>query len=653
MSIWTDSDSEQRETFQSRPTVNQLLIAVAVLLASIIAAVAGGPGLGVLVATLAVLSAAIWIAYGGGSVGARAVPEAQELAAQPLRQSAVPAASSARTLPSVHMPKFTIDRESVTSLSFLAAAGSILSIVIAGAFVFLRDRDLVPPGLFADEAEIGVQSWNLLHGHASTSMIPFFYHHLEYDHVGTLPLFATAPFVGIFGLTEHALRGASAFWTILAAIVIYLTLRRLRVPYAVVPVLVTMVSPLVILIARTNFGHAPSLFAMGAGFLMWMIARQAERHYLALAAGIVIGISAYGQPSYYIAAPLLFLAIGVTEIAYNRLDWQAYRSVAWLALGAMLILLPVPYRALTYDPFLDRYRDKTEGAAHGIERLENLIKAYPDYFSYDMLFVRGTGGWQTRHTLVGAPWFFATVAIMLAVGLVSLVAVRGDASKRYFWPMALVLFLYPIPDVVSRPPGDPPYSFSLIWGAIAIPFVAGYGLIGVQRLAKKVTLTIPRPSLIYAGAILAATFISLFGFWRGSFANYPNVAADYWGWQFGARPIAEAFESHAGEYDQFLFSPDFNAAYVLEDFVMHGSDIADITTVGGLDKIDLTKRQLFAVRESSFDQSKGSQYPAQSYMKVIGTIDYPNGSTAFYLVTVDPALVQGPATNGETTTPAG
>ncbi len=650
MSIWARSDSDRRETFQSRPGVNQLLIAVLVLLGAIIAALLGGPGFGILVVTLALLASALWIAYGSTPAS---TPADTTPGARPPGQNARSVATAPQSKSRPTLPPFSVDRASITSLSFLATIGSILAIVVAGAFVFLRDRDIVPPGFFADEAEIGVQSWNLLHGHAATTSIPFFYHHLEYEHLGSLPLFATAPFVALFGLTENAVRGSSAFWTILAAIVIYLTLRKLQVPYAAVPVLVTLLSPLVILVARTNFGHAPSLLAMSCGFLMWVIARQGERRWLAFAAGVVIGISAYGQSSYYVAAPLFLLAIGVTEIAYNRLEWKSYRSIFWMGLGAVLILLPVPYRALTYDPFLDRYRDKTAGAVHGVDRLQTWIKGYPDYFSYDMLFVHGTTGWQTRHTIVGAPWFFVTVLVMLAVGLVSLVAVRGDGNKRYFWPMALVLLLYPIPDIISRPAGDSPYSFSLIWASIAIPFVAGYGLIGVRRLANKLSLGISRPALLYGGAMLAVSCVAMFGFWRGPFENYPNVAADYWGWQYGARPIADKFEAHAGEYDQYLFSPDFNAAYVLEDFMLRGSDIADVSMIGGLDRIDLTKRQLFAVRASTLDESKGSQYPATAYLKVIDTIAYPDGTTAFYLVTIDPALIQNPAGTEDTTTPAG
>ena len=141
------------------------------------------------------------------------------------------------------------------------------------------------------------------------------------------------------------------------------------------------------------------------------------------------------------------------------------------------------------------------------------------------------------------------------------------------------------------------------------------------------------------------------GFWRGAFANYPNVSADYWGWQYGAKPVTDYFKAHPADYDDFVMSGDFNAAYILEEFYMHGSPIASITFTGGLEFLDLDRRQLFAVRVSEWESSKGSQYPARAYLRIVETIDYPNGSPAFYLLSVDPALLH--RSDGEQKAPAG
>lgn len=644
MATNAESEPVRPETIDDRPTIRELMVAIAVLAAAFLLSLIAGPGLGILAVTLALMAAALWRTY-----GSPAVPAAPEhLPEVPAGTTGTDEMSGWRpTLPAITRPNVSIDRASISTRSLAITVGSVLAIVLTGGFLLLKDRAINPPGFFADEAEIGVQSWKLLHWDAATSRIPFFYQHLEYDHLGTLSLYATAPFVGLFGLSDFAVRGASVFWTIGAAVVIYFTLRRLEVPYAAVAVIAMLVSPIVILIGRVNFGHAPSLMAMSLGFFLWVKGRPTGRRWLVFFGGVLIGLSAYGQSSYYIAAPLLLLAIVIVEIVYNRVVWDSYRSLLWLGLGAVLILLPVPYRALTSPEFLDRYRDKTTGADSGWDRISSWIHAYPDYLSFDMLFVHAAGSWRVRHYVPGAPFLFKSLFVFLVIGLIALVMVRGDDSKRFFWPMALVLILFPIPDLVTRGSDNTPYSFSLVWGIIAIPFVVGYGIKGVQQLLRK--RAVQNPSLLYAAAVLAISIWSLAGFWRGAFADYPNVGADYWGWQYGPKPATEYFKAHATDYDEFYLSGDYNAAYILTEFFTHGTSIAPMTRTGGLENVNLSSRQLFAVRVDEWIRYMGSQYPSRSYLEIVATIPYPNGSPAVYLVTVDPTYLRP----GETVTPAG
>ena len=644
MADQAESKTALAATMHVRPTVNQLLIAIGVLIGSVVGVLIAGPGFGLLTLTVAVVAAALWIAYGSQAaspdsgapqaVGAR-VPDR---AKKPLR------------VPSVAIPSLrkSLDRSVVLSESGLAIVASILIIVVAGGFVLLKNRAINPPGFFADEAEIGVETWRLLHWNAETTRIPFFYQHLEYEHLGTLTLFATAPFVALFGLTDFAVRGSSAFWIIAAAVVIYFTLRRLRVPFAVVPVLTIIFAPLLILVGRVNFGHAPSLLTMAVGYFLWTVARQRSRLGLAFVAGLAIGISAYGQSSYYVAAPLFVLAIGLTELVYNRIEWRSYGPAISLALGSILILLPVPYRAFTDEGFLDRYQDKTAAGPTGMDRVRDWIEMYPGYFDRVLVFERGDGGWVTRHSIPGAPWLLQVVLLLLFIGVVALIAVRNEPSKRYFWPMALILLFYPVPDVVSRARAENPYSYSLVWAIIAVPFVVGYGFLGVQRAAARFKL--PGGTQAFAVGAAALLLVGVVGFWRGPFANYPNVSADFSGWQYGAKAATQAFEQRADEYDEFYLSGDFNGAYILPMFFSQGSTIEGRFFAGGLEYLNLNRRQIFAMRVDEWQRYRASQYPSRSYVEIIDTIEYPNGETAFYLLAVQPELL---TLGSETEPPAG
>lgn len=636
-----ESAVDEIGTIADRPSPRQLALATGVLLGSVAAALMAGLGVGIFVASIATVVSALWISYGSSATSASISD-----ATAGTEQLEVPARQGATG----HRWSLDVDRASIQErlsirrrVQYTALLGSFL-LIAAGAWLYFAKRSQNPPGFFADEAEIGIQAWRLLRGDAATTSIPFFYHHLEYDHLGTLTLFSTAPFVGMLGLNESSVRGAEGFWMIAAAIVIYFTLRALRIPYAAIAVLVMMTLPIVILVGRVNFGHAASLMAMSCGYALWVASRRRESWRWPLAAGVGIALSAYGQSSYYIAAPLLLGAIAFTEIAFHRSDWAKYRQVGWLLLGSGITFVPVVYRALTYEPFLQRFDEKSAGSSRGLGRVEAWIREYPSYLRFDLLFGETGGGWLTRHYIPGAPLVFSWVSILLAIGFAGLLLVRRDSVQRYVWPMALVLLLFPVPDIVSTGPNDEPYSYSLVWAVVGIPFVVGYGFRCVQALAERYRVT--RLASAYGATVALVTVLSVASFWRGPFDRYPSVAADYWGWQFGPRQAIDYFGAHGAEYDEFYLSGDFNAAYILTEFYRHGTDIEPKVHTGGLEFVDLDRRQLFAVRLDEWYRYAGSQYPARSYVEILDTIAYPNGQPAMLIVRTAPALVQ-PATGPE------
>src|SRR5918911_296899 len=95
--------------------------------------------------------------------------------------------------------------------------------------------------------------------------LPIFYNHFGYT-LGSLPLYATGPFVYILGLTEFSVRLSSAVFTLASFVLLYLILRKLKVNHARIGVLIFALAPVVIHIGRINFGHAPSIFLMLLGF---------------------------------------------------------------------------------------------------------------------------------------------------------------------------------------------------------------------------------------------------------------------------------------------------------------------------------------------------------------------------------------------------
>ncbi|MCA9861220.1 MAG: hypothetical protein KC438_15945, partial [Thermomicrobiales bacterium] len=301
--------------------------------------------------------------------------------------------------------------------------------------------------------------------------------------------------------------------------------------------------------------------------------------------------------------------------------------------------------ARTDERYWDRLNEKQAGTL-SIETLTDRLSTYPSFFSYDYLFRKGEDWYINRHSIIGAGELFPYLLPLLVIGIGSIWFLRKQPETRYLFIFALLAVLYPIPDAISRPPQDLPYTISTFWAAIVIPFLVGGAFKGIALLLNRIDL--PRAMALVGTAV--AVLALAWGVWfqRGPQADYPLIAADYWGWQYGPRPISDYFTAHAGEFDELLMTGDFNGAYIFPQFYFYDSPLQDRARIGGIGNIDFTRRQLIALRVEEWDRNRGSQFPGKTYLQLVDMIYYPDGSPAFYLMTVDPMFLNlGPGESPE------
>lgn len=531
--------------------------------------------------------------------------------------------------------------------------------VLLSSFV-LSGLTTNPVALFCDEAEIGLEAWRSLHHQAELTSIPLFYQHFDYE-FGALPVLWTAPFVAIFGLDDFAVRLAAVLPILATLVVIYLTLRRLKTPFALVAVALYAFSPVLIHLSRVNFGHGPSLLLVALAFDRFVVSRQSGQARSAIVAGLLLGASAFGNPSMLIVAPLIVGALCLSEIVFNGRRLAAYATIGWTVLGSALGFAPLIYRALTNDTFWRRMRDKNLSSSpiFSTDRLHQVIDNYPKYFSLDYLFRVGEagmpGGFVTRHSVPGAGELNLAFFPVLGLALVTLVLRWREPDTRFFFPWFVVAALYPLPDVLTTTTRNAPYTVALFGTFLCLPYIAGYAMHGIVMLAKG---AVPTRSLasqgpdddetvsqrvvsrvgsgafatLIAGCLLIWVVISGWQFYTGPYHNYPNVSANYWGWQYGPEPMIQYFLDHQDEFDEFIMDGDFNQAYVFLDFYIRDPDVRAKASIGNLSRLDLSKRQLFGLRKESWDNLPGSQVPPKSYMVIDAIIPYPNGQDAMYLL---------------------
>lgn len=509
-----------------------------------------------------------------------------------------------------------------------------------GTFIaYIWTLGLNPPGFFCDEAEIGLESWLLLHGKSSATTIPFFYHHLGYSQNGTLPLFTTAPFIALLGPTEFAVRCSAAFFTALSVSVVFLTLRRLKVPYAVVPALAYGLLPINLHLGHVNFGHAPALFVMALGFHFWVRAMQQNSWWSAILSGVLVALSIYGNGMFYFAGPLVEgLILFATLLALR--SWASAKRVFAGSLGGFLLLVvPVIYWVFANPDFFTRLNEKTGPDYTVGEAISNTAASFMKYLSYDFLFRVGDPGPVLRHSVTGAGLLYPVLLPILLVGLLGFLLWRGDRMRVLFLPMMLYGIVFPISGAISNPPETPPYVLGVYSGVLAVPFIIGYL---VRWLSSFRPGLIRRPALAIATAILLLVGAQAYQFWTGPYAAYPAVAADYWGWQWGMRESMDYALEHRDQYDEFWMNGDWNDAWVIQQFyAIEKPEYGSVQFGLPNESVNLNLNQAFLVRADFW--TNGWMHDGLSIgpnWDIVDRIYYPNGGVAFYVLVIDRASLQ-------------
>jgi 4-amino-4-deoxy-L-arabinose transferase-like glycosyltransferase len=528
--------------------------------------------------------------------------------------------------------------------SGLLLVAGVLATLIIGARVFFSSVGKNPAGLFCDEAQIGVRMRDLVKGNLGWFPPPLFYHHLEYDHLGALPLYFGAPFVAVLGLSDFSVRLVNVFWSVMAILLLILMVRRMKWRYGELAVIAFAFTPIYIHLARIQFGHGPSVFCVSAGLYCWVRSHQTGSARWGVGSGLLIGASMYGAPSYYIAAPLILGALILGDVVVRRLDWRAYRPTLFAALGFAITVAGVVIKALTDDKFIRRFREK-QGAARSepvTDRLSDILHSFGKYFDSDYLFRVGEtglpGGWNMRHSVPGAGELTWIVLPIVVAGIVAIFRIKDSLTKALGVAGLVILLLFPLPDAITTTSKNPPYSVSVFSMLIFIPILGAIGMHWLSGLFAGRSFSVYWREWILPIGTLAIVLIGAWNFWDGPYRNYPNVSYGYYGWQFGSSQAFDAFKEHPG-YDRYIFDGDFNAAYIFRDFYLADDPALRAKTLTGWPTrlADGKHRDLYAVRAERADRIFHSQDSMRRYMKLIDVIYYPDGTVAMFLIEYDPS----------------
>lgn len=475
-----------------------------------------------------------------------------------------------------------------------------------------------PKGFFTDEASYGLNSWLIMSTGRDEfgGFLPLFFKAFgEYK----LPLFiyGEIPFIALLGRTETAVRVASAFFGSLTVIITYLLAKELfrRELPAFSAAAFLAILPWHIHYSRTGFGEVVLLpLVFTAAFYLFFRAMRDARFILPSA--IALGLTFYAYRPAWITVPAL---LAVMAIAY-RDEIRANLRV-WLPAGAVLAVMLLP---IAYHLFFSGSGDRSSQASiFNIESDKSTLQLFSDfyrsYFREGFLFADGDNGPITRHYLPGHGVLYYFQLPLLLIGVVSL---AGSLNRRYLFVLAFLL-LYPLSASVSD---SSPISTRAILGSVSLSLVAAAGL---WAIAGTIRARFPRGGHAFAlaaiGIVALAAGYSFASYLDRYHSEYPVLSDGYWGWQDGAQEIIEYFVEVEDQYDELYMDGSFNAPAIF--FPFYAGDGCKKCTLGGDDRFNPAKRQLFALRPESFH---ADQY---SY-RIVHTLYHAGGSVAFVFIEI-------------------
>lgn len=545
-----------------------------------------------------------------------------------------------------------------------------LLLVVLGIAAVLRlwGLGINPPHLTSDEAALGYNAYSILktakdeHGR----FLPIVFESFG-DWKPGLYVYATIPFVVLFGLNEFSVRLASALAGVIAVWLVYQIAKRLF---------------------TTRIGYFAALFL---AFSPWHLqfsrgAWEANLSLTLLLAGVYFFFRAIYKNSKYVLVSLLFFSLTFWAYQGAKLSTSVVVGVLFLVFSreviklpklhlfrdlllAGLVVLPIAlgllqgeagrlevYSVFSY-PRPEQYmqeilnqenvtRDSWQYYLYHSEPLNflrGILGRWMNHFSGRFLFFEGD--WSSpRHRAPETGMLLFADLIVLLFGFIALARLKDQRATAF---LVLWLLLAPLPAVLSRDSVHAVRSFNMV---VPLVFILALGSNYLLENLQTKTLW-QRGARLGLGALY---FFSFTYYLDQYWLHAPKVYSEYW--HYGYRQIVERIIPIQSQYEKIVVQQSYSQPYIFFLFyekydpakyqaqvasAFVPSEYGDVGLVSKLDNIEFRE---IAWRE---DRGKSGTLFVGDLMKippqdssvegefnVLEPIKFLNDKTAFRLVEV-------------------
>lgn len=511
----------------------------------------------------------------------------------------------------------------------------IILIIILFLALFLRvyKIDQVPPSLMWDEAAVGYNAFAIANYGKDEwgEMLPLAFKSFE-EYKMPIHIYITALFVKVGGLNEITTRLPSAIFGFLSVLVIYFLVKKLfDNKYAgLVGAFLLAVSPYSVHFSR--FAHEANFatFFFLLALLLFFISIRDKSNLLILST-VCFGLSLISYNAAKILVPPLLLLLVLFYL--KELLVMKKNALISLTIFFIFILTVIFYPGLSG-------KSRVEQTGLNIKDVNVIKERYLSHFSLDYLIKQGDKNPKLGVQVTGQSNYLEVFLLSLGI-LASLVKRARVGFFLLTW-----LLLAPIPATIFGGESEVPHAARASFSIGVWQVMAAYGVISLINI-----LSIIKSLKSYAEKfIFLVIIISLAIFTKNWYFEYLKDYKEFAiEWQYGIKQIVEYIKEH--DYSQIYMTDIRSQPYIfflyylktpLPEFLKtveyNKTEYRSSNLVSfydkyffGWDEIESqpTPGVLFVLGPSKYD---GLRQKQEFNVKKI--IYYPNGTVAFYLVSV-------------------
>jgi len=430
-------------------------------------------------------------------------------------------------------------------------------ILILAAFFRLYQLNQVPIELFGDELDIGYQAYSILKTGKDLRGYswPIYFHSLS-EFRAPLYLYATVPFVALFGLNEWGVRLPAAFFGILNIFLLYLLVKKFLKSeiLALISTFLLAVTPWHIHYGRAGFEVTLLLTLILGGLFFWLKAK-----YLISTLFFLLAFYTY-------STAVLFIFLLLPILFFLDKTWRKVGKRVFLTAFSVFLVGTIPFvfglfsgqagerfsqiSIFNDQKLVERIINKRGGEFpfgrffhnKATEIGKEFVSNYLNAFSPDFLFLRGDP--NPRHSVGTMGELYLIYLPFLIFGLVE-VAKNLEKKENLFllgW-----LLVSPVPSALTIGGGNHATRLFLM-----LPVLVVFIAIGVAQSwfwIKRMPNIFKFLLVIFTFLLFIFNFISYF---HQYYVHYPKESWQFW--HYGYKEAIQYLAVIDENYDRIILN---------------------------------------------------------------------------------------------------